>query len=130
MTRQRIESFLRTLGLSFDELDADTWVINDEDRGVENLIVVHEDPVIICRLKVADLPPGDHCALYEELLRLNGTDLLHGAYALEGTSVVLMNTLLSETIDIEEFQATLDAISLSVAEHYERLLPLVKTEDG
>ena len=135
MTRQRIESFLRTLGLSFDELDADTWVINDEDRGVENLIVMHEDPVIIFRLKVADLPPGDHCALYEELLRLNGTDLLHGAYALEGSeldgnSVVLMNTLLSETIDIEEFQATLDAISLSVAEHYERLLPLVKTGDG
>ena len=130
MTRQRIESFLRTLGLSFDELDSDTWVINDEERGVENLIVVHEDPVIIFRLKVTDLSPGDHCALYAELLRLNGTDLLHGAYALEGDSVVLMNTLLSETIDIEEFQATLDAISLSVAEHYERLLPLVKTGDG
>lgn len=130
MTRQRIESFLRTLGLSFEELDSDTWVINDEERGVENLIVVHEDPVIIFRLKVADLTPGDHCALYAELLRLNGTDLLHGAYALEGDSVVLMNTLLSETIDIEEFQATLDAISLSVAEHYERLLPLVKTGDG
>ena len=126
MTRQRIESFLRTLGLSFDELDNDTWVINDEERGVENLIVVHEDPVIIFRLKVTDLPRGDHCALYAELLRLNGTDLLHGAYALEGNSVVLINTLLSETIDIEEFQATLDAISLSVAEHYERLVPLVK----
>lgn len=127
MTRQRIESFLHTLGLSFEELDSDTWVINDEERGVENLIVVHEDPVIIFRLKVTDLPPGDHCALYSELLRLNGTDLLHGAYALEGSSVVMLNTLLSETIDLEEFQATLDAISLSVAEHYERLLPLVKT---
>ena len=130
MTRQRIESFLRTLGLSFEELDSDTWVINDEERGVENLIVVHEDPVIIFRLKVTDLPAGDHCALYAELLRLNGTDLLHGAYALEGDSVVLINTLLSETIDIEEFQATLDAISLSVAEHYERLLPLVKMGGG
>lgn len=126
MTRQRIESFLRTLGLSFDELDNDTWVINDEERGVENVIVVHEDPVVIFRLKVTDLPRGDHCALYAELLRLNGTDLLHGAYALEGNSVVLINTLLSETIDIEEFQATLDAISLSAAEHYERLVPLVK----
>jgi hypothetical protein len=130
MTHQRIESFLRTLGLSFDELDSDTWVINDEEHGVENLIVVYEDPVIIFRLKVTDLPRGNHCKLYEELLLLNSTDLLHGAYALEGNSVVLMNTLLSETIDIEEFQATLDAISLSVAEHYERLLPLVKTEDG
>ena len=59
MTRQRIESFLRILGLSFDELDSDTWVINDEESGVENLIVVHEDSVIIFRLKVADLPPGD-----------------------------------------------------------------------
>lgn len=129
MTRQRIESFLRTLGLSFEELDSETWVINDEERGVENLIVVHEEPVVVFRLKVADLPPGDHCALYAELLRLNGTDLLHGAYALEGNSVVMINTLLSETIDIEEFQATLDAISLSVAEHYKRLLPLVKTGD-
>ncbi len=129
MTRQRIESFLRTLGLSFEELDSDTWVINDEERGVENLVVAHDEPVVIFRLKVTDLPPGDHCALYAELLRLNGTDLLHGAYALEGDSIVMINTLLSETIDIEEFQATLDAISLSVAEHYERLLPLVKTGD-
>lgn len=129
MTRQRIESFLRTLGLSFEELDSETWVINDEERGVENLIVVHEEPVVVFRLKVTDLPPGDHCALYAELLRLNGTDLLHGAYALEGDSIVMINTLLSETIDIEEFQATLDAISLSVAEHYKRLLPLVKTGD-
>lgn len=129
MTRQRIESFLRTLGLSFEELDSETWVINDEERGVENLIVVHEEPVVVFRLKVTDLPPGDHCALYAELLRLNGTDLLHGAYALEGDSIVMINTLLSETIDIEEFQATLDAISLSVAEHYTRLLPLVKTGD-
>ena len=129
MTRQRIESFLRTLGLSFEELDSETWVINDEERGVENLIVVHEEPVVVFRLKVADLPPGDHCALYAELLRLNGTDMLHGAYALEGDSIVMINTLLSETIDIEEFQATLDAISLSVAEHYKRLLPLVKTGD-
>lgn len=129
MTRQRIESFLRTLGLSFEELDSDTWVINDEERGVENLVVAHDEPVVIFRLKVTDLPPGDHCALYAELLRLNGTDLLHGAYALEGDSIVMINTLLSETIDIEEFQATLDAISLSVAEHYERLLPLVRTGD-
>ena len=129
MTRQRIESFLHTLGLSFEEIDSETWVINDEEHGVQNVIVVHEDPVIVFRLKVTDLPPGDHGALYEELLRLNGTDLLHGAYALEGNTVILLNTLLSETIDIEEFQATLDSISLSAAEHYERLLPLVKKEE-
>lgn len=130
MTHQRIESFLHTLGLAFEEIDSETWIINDEEHGVQNVIVVHEEPVIIFRLKVTDLPPGDHRALYEELLRLNGTDLLHGAYALEGNTVILLNTLLSETIDIEEFQATLDSISLSAAEHYERLLPLVKQEEG
>ena len=87
--------------------------------------------MVIFRLKVTDLPRGDHCALLRgtvapERHRTCCTRLCSGRNGLEGNSVVLINTLLSETIDIEEFQATLDAISLSAAEHYERLVPLVK----
>ena len=49
---------------------------------------------------------------------MNAADLVHGAYALEGDNVILMNTLFGETMDVEEFQSTLDAISLALAQHY------------
>ncbi|NJL73213.1 MAG: YbjN domain-containing protein [Candidatus Competibacteraceae bacterium] len=47
-----------------------------------------------------------------------GADLVHGAYALEGDNVILIDTLEFETMDLEEFQASLDAVGLALAQHY------------
>ena len=35
--------------------------------------------------------------------------------------MILLNTLVGETLDVEEFQATLDAIGLALAQHYQML---------
>ena len=116
-----IENYLVRLGLTYQEVAEHTWFINDADSGVENIIVSHEDPVVVLRAKAMDIPSKSTCEFYEELLRLNGSDLVHGAYALDGESVILVNTLLAETIDLEEFQASIDAISLALAQHYQVL---------
>jgi hypothetical protein len=47
--------------------------------------------------------------------------MIHGAYALEQNNVVLVDTLESETMDLEEFRASLEAIGLALAQHYPRL---------
>ena len=46
---------------------------------------------------------------------------MHGAYALDGNDIILINTLVVQTLDQEELQATLDSISLAIVEHYEKL---------
>jgi Tir chaperone protein (CesT) family len=64
---------------------------------------------------------ADRAALYEELLRLNASDLAHGAYGISDGAVVLTCTLRIENLDYNELQAVLDDFSLALANHYERL---------
>ena len=118
MDKQRITGFLNTLGLSYDAVGENAWVIQDEEKGLENVVVLYEEPIVIIRVRVTKVPAERPCALFEELLRLNASEMTHGAYGLEDDSIILLNTLVSATVDLEEFQASLDSMSLSVAQHY------------
>lgn len=117
----KIESYLLSLSLTYEEIGDRTWVINDDDKGLENVLVILADPVVIIRVKVMAIPDKEREQFFEQLLRLNQSDMIHGAYALEGDDVILLNTLVGETLDVEEFQATLDAIGLALAQHYQML---------
>ncbi len=120
-SREKIEKYLVKLSLSFQEAGAGTWVVRDAQRGLENLVIILSEPLVILRINVMEVPAGDREKLFEELLRLNATDLVHGAYAIDGKHVILVDTLEAETMDIEEFEASLDAIGLALAQHYRTL---------
>ena len=114
----KIEGFLLSLSLTYEDVGDDTWIINDDEKGLDNILVILADPVVIVRVKVMGLPEKEREEFFEQLLRLNQSDLIHGAYAIEGNDVILLNTLVGDTLDLEEFQATLDAIGLALAQHY------------
>jgi hypothetical protein len=65
-----------------------------------------------------DLPPGPREKLYETLLRLNTTDMVHGAFGIEGNAVVIIDALEMENLDFNEFQAVIDDISMAISKHY------------
>ena len=119
--RDKVQSYLVDLGLSFDEVDANTWLITDEDKGLKNIVVLVSEPLVILRVKVMELPEWERGRLYERLLRLNAEDLLHGAYALEGDHVILIDTLELESMDLEDFRASIEAMGLALAQHYKIL---------
>ncbi len=119
--RERVEQYLVQLSLSYEKAGPDTWMIRDRDEGLENVLVIAEDPVVLIRAKVMDIPNTRRLELFEELLRLNATDLLHGGYGLQDQGVYLLDTLVGATMDFEEFQSSLDAIGLALSQHYERL---------
>jgi hypothetical protein len=118
MNKEKIEGYMINLGLSFENVDAKTWLITDEDKGLEQIIVILEEPLLIMRVKVMAVPSQEKETFYRQLLELNALDLLHGAYAVDGEDVILIDTLLSETLDLEEFQTSLDGIGMALAEHY------------
>ncbi len=120
-SREKIERYLVKLSLTFQEAGAGTWVVRDAERGLENLVIILSEPLVILRINVMDVPASGKEKLFEELLRLNATDLVHGAYALDGKNVILIDTLEAEEMDIEEFEASLDAIGLALAQHYRAL---------
>ena len=119
--KSKVESYMINLSLTFNEIGKNTWLINDEEKGLEQVIVVVEEPLVIIRVKVMIIPQQNQVELFEELLRLNASDLVHGAYALENENVLLVDTLVHNSMDLEEFQASLDAIGLALAQHYPKL---------
>jgi hypothetical protein len=119
-TRDDIESYLMRLELPYDEVGPDTWVIH-AGQVAEKVIVMLAAPVVVFRCKVMDVPAQHREEFFRTLLELNVTDLLHGAYGVEGTSVVLGDALQLENLDYNEFQATVEDISLAVANHGTKL---------
>lgn len=121
LNKEKLEGFMLELGLSFEEQEENVWVVFGEEMGMENVIVLIEEPIIIVRVNVMEVPEKNKQEFYGTLLRLNATDMIHGAYAVDDEKVILMNTLVADTLDLEEFQATLDAIGLALVQHYEIL---------
>ncbi|NOY07265.1 MAG: YbjN domain-containing protein [Spirochaetes bacterium] len=122
ISRDKIEGYLLKLSLFYENIGDNSWLIRDEEKGLENVVVIAADPLVIVRVNVMDIPENEkRCEVFEKLLRLNASDMIHGAYALEENSIIMIDTLEGETMDIEELQATLDAIGLALIQHYKVL---------
>ena len=121
-SREDIESYLDRAEVPYDVVGDDgMWLVHDSGLG-ENIAIKASDSVLLFRVKVLELREiRDKAALYEELLRLNTTDLVHGSYGISDDAVVLTCTLEIENLDYNELQAVLDDFSLALANHYEKL---------
>ncbi|MGA2545811.1 MAG: YbjN domain-containing protein [Rectinemataceae bacterium] len=114
----KIENYLISLGISYEELQTGTWLVEDPGKGLPGIVVSLAEPVVILSAKAMRLPSKDREAFFFELLKLNYSGLLHGAYAIDGDDVVLVDTLEYGTMDKEEFEASLDAIGFALSEHF------------
>lgn len=119
-TADDIESYLLKMDLSTEEPRDGTWVVKGID-GIDNLIVTMAGPVVVFRVKVMELPKHHREELFRTLLELNATEMMHGAYGVEGESIVISDALQMENLDFNEFAATVEDISLAVASHHGRL---------
>lgn len=117
----KIESYLINLGLTYEEIGENTWILNDPENGLEQVAVAVNEPLVVVRVKVMGVPKHKREEFFLKLLQINGSDLIHGAYAVVENDVILIDTLNYETMDLEDFQATIDAISMALTEHYSLL---------
>ncbi len=121
ISKEKIEGYLMKLSLTYQEGQENTWVVRDLEKGLDNLLIMVVDSLVVMRTNVMSVPKGRKGELFEELLRLNATDMVHGAYALDGGNVIIIDTLEGDDMDLEEFQASIDAIGLALAQHYKTL---------
>lgn len=116
--KEKLEGYFIELSIPFDAKDENLWIITDEAKGLENVIVTADDSVITLTVNVMPVPGENKEEFFRTLLELNATDMIHGAYGIEENTVVLMDTLEAETLDLGEIQASVDAISLALSQHY------------
>ncbi|MDR0554115.1 MAG: YbjN domain-containing protein [Treponema sp.] len=116
--KNKIEQYLIDSALSYREISENMWLLEDGEHNLTGLAIMYDDPLVIFRIVVMDVPAGNRLELFTKLLELNAVDILHGAYALENGEIVLINTHDYDTMDLGEFRSTLDSFSLALAQHY------------
>ena len=120
MADSKIEQYLVDLMISYQQIDSNLWLLDDEGRSLQGVAVMHAEPLVIIRAEIMDVPKTDVLELYTKLLELNAADVIHGAYALDNDNqkIVLIDTLQYSSMDYEIFRASLDSFSLALTQHY------------
>ena len=125
---QKVKSYLQDLELNISHEDEgeELVVVDDEERGLNNLVIDCEEPILILEQSIIPIPaePGN---LYRRLLEINRT-LIHGAFAIDDESgtVLFRDTLRLETLDRGELEGSINALGLALAENAGELLEAVK----
>jgi hypothetical protein len=116
-TRDNIEHYLIQTEYPFESIETHMWIIRD----TANIVVTYEPPLVVFRMKLMEIPRARREDFFKLLLELNATNMIHGAYGVEGDNVVLIDTLQSEHLDFNEFLASLDALLLASTQDYQKL---------
>jgi hypothetical protein len=119
-----VETFLYRLDRQF-ERDGEAFVLHSGGGGTPIAVLVH-DPVLLIRVDIGKAPSDAERQLkvFRRLLELNGTDLVHGSYGLEGDEIVLSAGLPLENLDMNELASVLADVDLALARHVEPLREL------
>ena len=123
VTNEDIERDLMRLELPYQELQEGMWLVGNGQEGVPPVVINYTPPILLLRSEVMEQPEDEELrsGLYRALLELNATDLVHGAYGLDGNDIVLTDALELADLDFSEMQASLDSIMLALSSHYKEL---------
>jgi hypothetical protein len=118
-----LERFFEELGYGYEMLGPQMWVVDAAaEGGFGKVVVSYSPPLVVLRLKVADLAKGQEDAkLYRMLLEANARDVVHGAFGLEDKAIVVVDTLEAEYLDAVEIQASVDSMAFAAATILPRL---------
>ena len=126
---QKVKDYLEELELSISSEDEaeELVVIDDEEKGIKNLIIDCEDPVLVLEQVIMDVPQKTD-EFFKRLLQMNRT-LVHGAFVLddEGKKVIFRDTLQLENLDKNELEGSINALSIALAEYAGDLIEFSKS---
>jgi hypothetical protein len=121
VTQNDIEIYLDDSGYPFEKVDDGLWRVESPDNNVDNIILSYADPIIMFRINLMKVPESNREAFYERLLKLNATEIPHGAFGIEEDNVVMIDTLQLENLNRNELQASVDSLAFTVAQYYNEL---------
>ncbi len=125
---EKMKDFILDMGfaISHEDPKEELVVIDDDERGIKNLVIDCEAPILILEQVIIPMPQ-DSSDFYKRLLQINRT-LVHGAFVLdeEGTTLLFRDTLQLENLDRNELEGSIDALSLALAEYASELVSFVR----
>ena len=124
----KVKEYLTELSLPISqENEADHYfVINDDDNGIQNMAIYVEDPIVVIEQFLFEIKKPTTEMLID-ILKKN-RDIIHGAMVLDGTGqkVLFRDTLQSENLDLNELEASINALSMLLSEYSEQIIAMAK----
>jgi hypothetical protein len=126
-TVRDIEAYLGRLNRRFEGVEGQdgTFLVRAGDN-MPPIAVRVDEPLVVFRVHIGDVPKGDAAPLFRKLLELNAKTLVHTSFGLEDNRIVLCNALELENLDFNELEATLDEFDLTLAQQVPVLSSLSK----
>ena len=125
-TKEDVERYLINLDTPYEVLGDGIYRLNDDLPDIDDIIVMVSDPLVIFSVRPMKVQGKNTEAFYKKLLELNATELVAGAYGLDGDDVVITDTLQLENLDENEFVASVESLAMAIHEHYSILQQLAK----
>ncbi|MFO0572189.1 MAG: CesT family type III secretion system chaperone [Polyangiaceae bacterium] len=127
-TDEDLEGFLNRLGRHFERLENGTFLV-PVGANLAPVAVRIAPPVLVTQVAIGPVPTGNpalEARVFRRLLELNASDLLHAAYALEDSRIVLTAALELENLDTNELEAVLADMGMALSKHIGPLRELMK----
>jgi len=120
-TAKCIETFLQRSGYAFEQVNYGIWTVNLP--GLGRIAINLNKPLVILRLKVADLPKKTGLeGLFKKLLEMNADEVVHGAFSIHNNSIILIDTLEDSKLDENELIASINSLEYAAG----RSIPVIK----
>ena len=120
-----VKEFVLELGfaISSEITEEEIVIIDDEERGIQSLVIDCEDTVLVLEQLILRLDTAVGAEGLARILQMN-RDLIFGAFVLndDGGALLYRNTLALENLDLNELESTINALSLGLAENGDELL--------
>jgi hypothetical protein len=124
----KVKDFVYDLEFTIEHEDKaeEMLVISNEEVGISNLILDIEEPILIFEQFIFELKDKSPEVL-ESLLKKN-REIIHGAFVLDdtGSKVIFRDTLQLENLDMNEFEGTINSLSILMSEYSGQLLSFAK----
>jgi hypothetical protein len=127
-TNEELEAFLQKLERRFERVEDGTYLVAGAPNQPPIALRV-APPVLVLQVLICPAPDGETplvARLFRRLLELNGNDLLHAAYSLEGGEITLGAALELDNLDLNEIEAVLADMDVALAEHIPVLREMVQ----
>lgn len=126
---EKVKNYLNDLGFSVssENVAEELVIINDEEKGIKNLIIDCEDPILIIEQLIMEVPTKTD-EFFKRLLQINRT-LVHGAFVLDESAktILFRDTLQLKNLDKNELEGSISALSLALAENANELISFSKS---
>jgi len=115
-SNEDLEGYLLRLERRFERAEDGTYLLSmGADRPLVALRVAA--PVLVAQLDIGLAPEDDTAAagLFRRMLVLNATALMHAAYGIEGSRIVLSAALELKNLDLNELEAVLADLDIALS---------------